>query len=1085
MSKKLICLVSFVLSLSMILTNSAEAALVGWWKLDDGAGTVAVDSSGYGRDGTITNATWETGKYGTALGFDGSAYVDLPAEAWSTIERQATFTFWAYGDPAAQPQANFIFGAFQDPPNNESRVMSAHVPWSDGTVYFDTGGTTAGGYDRISKAATAGEYEGSWQHWAFVKDADSGDQKIYLNGVLWHSGTGMTRTMTGVTKFTIGTKPSLAEGWYYGMMDDVRLYDHVLTEGELLAVLEGAGAVYPYALGPVPADGTLHADTWVSLSWKPGGLAASHDVYLGDNFDDVNDGLGDTFRGNQGLKSTYFVAGFPGFSYPDGLIPGTTYYWRIDEVNDADPNSPWKGKVWRFTVPPKTAYNPAPVDNAAFIETEGTTLTWTPGFGAKLHFIYFGDDYDTVANAAGAPPTGLVTYNPGSLELEKTYYWRVDETDGVNTYTGDVWSFTTAKAGGGVRADYYRGMNFENYVLTRTDPQINFNWGDPGGPDPAVGNDTFSARWTGEVEAAFTETYTFYARGDDGVRLWVDGQQLVDAWVDQGATEYSGKIDLAAGQTYSLIMEYYENGGGTTAELRWSSPSTPKQLIPQAALSPPIKASSPSPSNGATGTKMTPILRWGAGDYAASHELYFGTDAEAVKNATKASPEYKGTKTLGDEIYDPGKLAWATSYYWRVDEVNSVNPESPWTGNLWTFTTGDFLVIDDFEDYDADDNQIWYAWHDGLGYGAPGIDPYFAGNGTGAAVGDETTTSYTEESIVHGGSKSMPLSYDNNKQGYAKYSETELKLTAPRDWTEEGVTELSLWFRGYPASVGSFIEGPAGTYTMTASGADIWDIGPGAGEYHDEFHFAYKMLTGPGSIVAKVQSVQNTNVWAKAAVMIRETLDGSSKHALAAVTPGSGVAFQGRTEPGAASFNTALTGFTPPYWVKLERDVAGNFSAYHSANGTTWQLIQEGAATNIPMTSNVYIGLALTSHDVALTCEAVFSNITTTGTVSQQWANQDIGITSNAAEPLYVAISNTAGTPAVVVHDDQAASTTGTWTEWLIPLQAFADQGINLTNVDRIAIGLGTKGNMTIPGGSGKMFFDDIRLNRPREAAGE
>ena len=79
-----------------------------------------------------------------------------------------------------------------------------------------------------------------------------------------------------------------------------------------------------------------------------------------------------------------------------------------------------------------------------------------------------------------------------------------------------------------------------------------------------------------------------------------------------------------------------------------------------------------------------------------------------------------------------------------------------------------------------------------------------------------------------------------------------------------------------------------------------------------------------------------------------------------------------------------------------------------------------------------------------------------------------------------MAVSNAAGSPAVVVNDDPNAATTDIWTEWVIPLQAFADQGINLTNVDRIAIGLGTKGNMTVPGGSGKMYFDDIRLYRPR-----
>ena len=101
-----------------------------------------------------------------------------------------------------------------------------------------------------------------------------------------------------------------------------------------------------------------------------------------------------------------------------------------------------------------------------------------------------------------------------------------------------------------------------------------------------------------------------------------------------------------------------------------------------------------------------------------------------------------------------------------------------------------------------------------------------------------------------------------------------------------------------------------------------------------------------------------------------------------------------------------------------------------------------------------------------------------TGTAGAQWMNQDIGIVNNAAEPLYVAISNAAGAPAVVYHDDANAATIDTWTEWIIHLKAFADQGVVLTDVDKIAIGMGTKGNMTVPGGSGKMYFDDIRVRR-------
>ncbi|MGB2863275.1 MAG: hypothetical protein WBC05_08120 [Sedimentisphaerales bacterium] len=688
----------------------------------------------------------------------------------------------------------------------------------------------------------------------------------------------------------------------------------------------------PLASGPNPKDGALHEDTWVTLSWRAGAFAASRDVYLGDVFDDVNDGTRDSdiFRGNQG--DLFYVAGFPGFAYPDGLVPGTTYYWRIDEVNEAEPNSPWKGDVWSFSIPPKTAYLPDPADSAEFVDLN-VRLSWTPGFGAKLHYVVFGEDYDEVSNAAMGVPTGPANYSPGSLKLAKTYYWRVDEFDGLGTYKGDVWSFTTLGA-----------------------------------------------------------------------------------------------------------------------------------------------VSGPNPADGAVDVKPSVVLTWDAGAVAASHEVYFGTDADAVKNATTASPEYKGPKALGEESYDPGILSLTTAYFWRIDEVNGVNPESPWAGNVWSFTTGDFFVIDDIEEYNAVDNEIWYSWHDGLGAGAPGTPGYVPGNGTGSAVGDETTPSYTEETIVHGGNQSMPLFFDNNKQGYSKYSEVEHTLADQRDWTAEGVTELSLWFRGNPASVGSFAEGPVGTYTMTASGTDIWDTA-------DEYHYAYKTLTGVGSIQAKVLSMDNTNAWAKAGVMIRETLDPGSVHASMVVTPANGVSFQRRpmTDAVSTSANSTTLAEVAPYWVKIERDLSGNFKASHSTNGSTWTAL--GAFENIQMNSNVYIGLAVTSHDAALTCQAVFTNVTTTGTVGPQWAHQDIGIESNDAEPLYVAVSNTAGASAIVVHDDPAAAQIDTWTEWVIPLQDLADKGLVLTNVDRIALGMGTQGNMTIPGGSGKMFFDDIRLYQPREAA--
>ncbi|MEJ2705860.1 MAG: hypothetical protein P8Z79_25760, partial [Sedimentisphaerales bacterium] len=134
---------------------------------------------------------------------------------------------------------------------------------------------------------------------------------------------------------------------------------------------------------------------------------------------------------------------------------------------------------------------------------------------------------------------------------------------------------------------------------------------------------------------------------------------------------------------------------------------------------------------------------------------------------------------------------------------------------------------------------------------------------------------------------------------------------------------------------------------------------------------------------------------------------------------------------------------------------------------------------NIPMGTNVYIGLAVTAHNAAAVCEAKFSNVTATGGVGNQWANQDIGIAANAAEPMYAAVSNASGAPAIVANDDPSAATIDNWVEWRIPLQALADQGINLGDVDKIAIGLGSKSGTVTAGGSGTMYIDDIRLYRP------
>jgi hypothetical protein len=1142
MFKRFICLISFVVMLA--LTGNASADLVVHWSLEDGSGTIATDVSGNGNDGTFNGAPeWVDGYFGGGLHFRGDTDADsvvytIPGGA--TVWEAGTIAIWVKADSLGQ--------------DNYSSCFTNHTPNTAG-IQFDVDGGDPGNYRLNPGGQFFGPATTEWTHLALTFEAGTGT--FYYNGEEATTAA-LSDSQRTFIEFAIGINRNHTN-WLAGIIDELRIYDHALTADEIQVIMESAAGKLPHARRPDPADGAMLTDTWVSLSWMPGDLTVSHDVYFGENFDDVNDATrdSDVFRGNQ--TGDFYVAGFPGYAYPEGLVPGTTYYWRIDEVNDADPNSPWKGDVWSFWIPPRKAYNPGPFDGLEYIDPN-VTFSWTPGFQAKLHYVYFGDNFEDVNSAAGGLPTAETTYSPGTLELEKTYYWRIDEFDGAATNKGDVWSFTTIPVipitsdpslvawwtlnegvgatvvdwsgyghhgtiegstfwaegydlgaleftgpGDFVEMAGYGGVNGTNprtmtaWIKTTTPNRTILSWGlNVAGQKWRMRSDA-TGGLRGEVNGGYHYGVTNIADGrwhhvaitfeDDGTPDALDLMLYVDGQLDATSDILDEPIDTSDTGVVRIGESPWHNAPfvGLIDDVRIYDKALTQEDIQLVMRIDPLLAWNASPANGAiVDIDNAMPLTWSPGDMASQHDVYFGTDKDAVANADSSDTTGIYRASQAGTSFTPSEgVEWGGGpYYWRVDENNTDGTVTE--GRIWSFTVADFILIDDFESYDANDNQIWYAWHDGLGYGAPGTDPYFAGNGTGAAVGDETTASYTEETIVNGGGQSMPLSYDNNKQGFAKYSETELALTAPRDWAKHDLAELSLWFHGQPASVGSFVESPAGTYTITATGTDIWGTA-------DEFHFAFKMLTGAGLIVARVESVEQTNNWAKAGVMIRETLDAGSKFAAVYITPTNadgtstnGCRFQARTETDAsATSDTSVataeqTAIIAPYWVKLERDVGGNFRGYYSANGSTWQSMSWNPQS-ISMSSNVYVGLALTSHDAALTCQAEFSNVTITGTAGPQWTNQDIGIESNAAEALYVALSNTAGTPAVIYHDDANAATIDAWTEWIIPLQAFADQGINLADIDRIAIGLGTRGNMTTPGGSGKMFFDDIRLYQQRD----
>ena len=1108
---------TFVLLLGLVMGDVADAAkksnLIGWWKFDGDT----LDYSGLGNDGTaFGNPTFEAGKVGSgALNFDGDDYVTMDGVVDDFTGDDVTMAAWIKTTTTGEGDW------FSMNPQSGNQFLLCIL---GGDILFWEGGWRP--------SAGVSVNDGTWHH--VVATRENMYIKIYVDGVYMSAGS-----YTSTVRFAAGNRWSIAQEWdgstpsdfYTGSVDDARLYDRSLTAEQVEGLFDGIDPVFVKSESPDPADGAMHEETWVSLGWSQGDTAASHDVYFSDNFDDVNDGIGDAPRGNHTL--TNFFVGFVGYPYPDGLVPGTTYYWRIDEV-EADGTTTYRGDIWSFTVPVQTAHDPDPPDGDKFVDPN-VVLGWTAGFGAKLHNVYFGDDFDVVDNATGALSQGPTTFKPGPLASAKVYYWRVDEFAGAITYKGDVWSFTTRPVvlvvdpnlvgwwkfdeGHGTTALDWSGH--ENHGTLQGDPQwvegiidgaLELNGNDfvarDGVADEMTSDNMSMGAWVKFSNSSEEGILSINSGGRGNVILMEHDGAEIGMW-ESGYEVYSGVgvndgkwhhvMYTRSGSTGSLYVDAvltgthtadftlsssdlwsvgqeWDGGGpseffnGTVDDVRVYNVALTQAEIVEVMRGDPLRAWNPSPANASTPDieGVTP-LSWSPGDSAAQHDVYFGTDETAVNSAdiSDTSGIYRGRQAA--VTYTPSEgVEWGSGpYYWRIDEYNT--DATVIRGTIWSFTVADYLIVDDFEGYDTADNQIWYAWHDGLGYGAPGTDPYFAGNGTGAAVGDETTASYTEETIVHSGNQSMPFSYDNNKQGYSRYSETELTLTAQRDWTREGVTELSLWFRGYPASVGSFVEGPAGTYTMIGSGEDIWGTS-------DQFHYAWKQLSSPGTIIARVDSVQNTDGWAKAGVMIRDSLDPNSAHAIVVMTPGNGVAFQYRGTAGGSSGNANLGGITSPQWVKLERTIGGNFTASYSANGSSWTPVDVPAA--IAINSPMYIGLVLTSHVPGVACEAKFSNVTITGTVSPQWTNQDIGILSNAAEPLYVAVSNSVGTPAVVIHDDPAAAQIDTWIEWVIPLQAFTDQGITLTDVDRIAIGLGNKGNMTIPGGSGKMFFDDIRLYR-------
>ncbi len=350
---------------------------------------------------------------------------------------------------------------------------------------------------------------------------------------------------------------------------------------------------------------------------------------------------------------------------------------------------------------------------------EDTGSGGATGSGANLYRVRYvgtsGGEVPTVATAAVANPSPVVTGITTNLsvlgaddggEANLTYTWGLQGTppapvsfsaNGNNAAKNTVATFAAngtynffvvirdlggqtaissvsvnvtsvpVGTGNGIRGVYYNNIDFTGTSVTRIDPSVNFDWG-TGSPDPAIGANTFSARWTGYVQPRYTETYTFITTTDDGVRLYVNNQLIVDHFVDQGATEWTGTIALQAGQTYAIRMDYYENGGDASAKLEWQSPAQPRQVIPQTQLYAPTAAPA-APANLAAvpfgGTRID--LNWA--NAAVAPNFADGFLVEQSLTGTGGWSQVANAATMATSVTG---LTPGTTYYYRVRAFNAI-----------------------------------------------------------------------------------------------------------------------------------------------------------------------------------------------------------------------------------------------------------------------------------------------------------------------------------------------------------------------------------------------------------------------------
>jgi hypothetical protein len=727
------------------------------------------------------------------------------------------------------------------------------------------------------------------------------------------------------------------------------------------------------------------------------------------------------------------------------------------------------------------ASSPKPSSGAKDVVLD-SILSWTPGEYANTHNVFFSTSFDDVNDGTALVATGQAvdvnTYNPGIMEYATTYYWRVDEVNAPaspGTYTGKVWSFKTELEGYPLLPKSIINVtSFGDVYPDEPDRQ------DPNSTCTGLGldaNDMHSTgmktMWLGTDEGAylqyeFDKIYKFYDMlvwnyneetpnneyfGAKDVKVeysldgenWTEVNDVPEFTLASGDNKCIANTDvLFKGAVAKYVKLTFLTGWGDLglygiSEVRFSAI--------------PTYSSVPSPKTAAKNIEVDAELTWKSGRGATAHNVYISTDEAAVKGGTAAS------STVTAASYTPS-LNLGRVYYWRVDEVSGLS----WTGDVWNFTTKEYNVIDNFEDYnDFTGHLVFEKWVSG------DINPAYGGSQMG-----NTDKPFAERTIINSGKQAGPIYY--NVSGTAETSLVVRTFDTDQNLTVDGADTLSIYYRGNAVT---YAQPEPGVFALSAEGADIYGN-------TDEFKFVYKQLTGDGTIIARVDSISNANTWSKGGVMIRNTLDANSVHATAVLANNNIVEFERRTEKGGTTATTDFGNQYHPYWVKVTRS-GSTFTAQLSPDGVNWRSFEADAnnasTATIEMGATVYIGIVVTSHQANTLAAATFSGVQAIpgsgGKITGDWTVINIGDTdmaegSNTIDKMYVILEDSTGKNAKVYALANAVGS-GQWMSWLIPYSQFTN--VNMSKIKKITIGVGETGDSV--NGKGLIYIDDIGYGHP------